>query len=109
MLCDACPVDRRRTACPSLHPDLKSCQCPENSDRIAFRALNPLHSTYLIPSCLVRARPAGLELAMLALENVPVRPGVAHVAMPQDQRRVGFDHLERMVATARHCHCGVPR
>jgi hypothetical protein len=35
-------------------------------------------------SDFVRTGPAGLELAVLALEDVPVRAGVAHRAHPLD-------------------------
>ena len=40
---------------------------------------------------LVGAWLASLELAVLALVDVPVRTGVAHVAVPEDERRVALD------------------
>jgi len=51
-------------------------------------------------SCFSRARPAGLQLALLALEDEPVRAGVAEVAIPEDQRGVRLDHLEGVFAFA---------
>jgi hypothetical protein len=30
---------------------------------------------------------------------------VAHVAVPEDQRRVRLDHRERVLAAAGDCHC----
>ena len=39
-------------------------------------------------SCLRGAWPARLELALGALEDIPVRSGVAEVAVPEDQRCV---------------------
>lgn len=57
-------------------------------------------------SRLGRARPARLELAALALEDEPVRPGVAHVADPVDERVVRLDHLERVLAVAGDGHGG---
>jgi hypothetical protein len=57
----------------------------------------------------VGAWTARLELAVRALEDVPVRSGVAEVAVPEDQCRVGLDHLECVVARTRNGHVGVPR
>lgn len=58
---------------------------------------------------LVRARATRLEFAVLTLEDVPVRSGMAHIAVPDHQRGVRFDHLERMVAGtgAWNCHFAV--
>jgi hypothetical protein len=55
---------------------------------------------------LVCAWSTGLELAVLAFENVPMGSRMAHIAMPHHQCGVGFNHLERMVAGthAGHCH-----
>lgn len=50
--------------------------------------------------CFVGARPARLELARLAFEDVPVRAGVAEIAMPEDQGGIGLDHFESMIAGA---------
>lgn len=47
---------------------------------------------------------ACLQLAFCALVNPPVRAGVAHVAVPQDERCVRLDHLESVFAFARFCH-----
>lgn len=52
----------------------------------------------LTRSRLLRARPADLELAALALVDEPVRPRVAEVADPVDERVVRLDHLERVLA-----------
>ncbi|KAE9370911.1 hypothetical protein N431DRAFT_442690 [Stipitochalara longipes BDJ] len=54
----------------------------------------------------VRTRAAGLELAVLALEDVPVRSRVAHRADPLDECRLGFEQVEGMVAIARESHFG---
>lgn len=53
----------------------------------------------------VSAGSAGLELAVFALENEPVRSGVAHIAHPLDERTLGFDDLEGMDATRGDSHC----
>ena len=53
---------------------------------------------------LVGAGPAGLELAVVALEDEPVRAGLADAAVPQDQRGVGLDDLEGVRALAWVCH-----
>jgi len=49
-------------------------------------------------SCLRRAWPTGLDLAFGALEDEPMGPGVAFVAIPQDQGGVRLDHLEDVLA-----------
>jgi hypothetical protein len=54
----------------------------------------------------VRTRTARLELAVLALEDVPVRSGVAHRADPLDQCRLGLQQVEGVVAVARESHFG---
>ena len=56
--------------------------------------------------CLVGAGPAGLELAVIALEDEPVRAGLADAAVPQDQRGVGLDDLEGVGALAWIGHSG---
>ena len=48
---------------------------------------------------------ACLELALGALVDPPVRPGMAHVAVPEDEGGVGLDHLERVFALSWLCHC----
>src|SRR5690349_9929845 len=48
--------------------------------------------------CLVGAGSTGLEFAMLAFEDVPVRTGVTQVAVPEYQGCIGLDHLKRMIA-----------
>jgi len=55
---------------------------------------------------LVGTGPAGLELAVVALEDEPVRAGLADAAVPQDQRGVGLDDLEGVAALAWVCHPG---
>ena len=54
----------------------------------------------------IRTWAARLELAVLALEDVPVRTGVAHRADPLDQRRLGLQQIEGVVAIARERHFG---
>lgn len=39
-------------------------------------------------SCFRRTWAASLELAFLALEDEPMRPGVTHVTVPEDQRSI---------------------
>ena len=51
-------------------------------------------------SDLVVAALACFEAAAAALENEPVRTRVAEIAVPEDERGVGFDHFERVVADA---------
>jgi hypothetical protein len=52
----------------------------------------------------VRTRPASLELAVLAFEYEPVRPGATHAAVPKQQCRFGLDNLEGVVTITRNCH-----
>jgi len=42
----------------------------------------------------VHAGPAGLQFAVLALEDKPVRAGMADIAQPLDQTRFRLDQLE---------------
>jgi hypothetical protein len=47
----------------------------------------------MVPLCLHGARSAGLEFAIGAFVDVPMRPRMAHVAIPNNQSRVGlFEH-----------------
>jgi hypothetical protein len=41
--------------------------------------------TYLVLD-FIRTRPTGLQLAVFALEDIPVRARVAHAADPLDER-----------------------
>lgn len=50
---------------------------------------------------------ACLELALRALVDPPVRAGMAHVAVPEDEGGVGLDDLERMFALSWLGHCEV--
>ena len=56
--------------------------------------------------CFVGAGPTSLQLAVLALENVPMRTRMTHVAVPNYKGRIGFDHFEGMITTtgAWNCH-----
>ena len=56
-------------------------------------------------SAEVGAGSAGLELAVLALENEPVRSGVAHVAHPLDEATLGFDDFEGVDTARWYSHC----
>ena len=53
----------------------------------------------------VGAWAAGLQLAVLALEDVPVRSGVAHGADPLDEGRLRLEEVEAMVAVTGDRHC----
>lgn len=53
----------------------------------------------------VGARTASLQLAILALEDEPMRPRVAHGADPLDQGRFRFQQVEGMIAISRDSHC----
>ena len=44
--------------------------------------------------------PTGLELAVAALEDEPVRAGLTDAAIPKDERGVGLDDLEGVIALA---------
>jgi hypothetical protein len=55
------------------------------------------------------ARFAGLQFALGTFVDPPVGPGVAHVAIPEDERGVGLDHLEGVFAFAWLGHCVVLR
>ena len=74
----------------------------------ALELMRCLHTfaVRLFDLCLVGAWAACLELAMLAFEDVPMWPRMAKVAVPEYQRGIRLDHLERMVAcSAWYCHC----
>lgn len=43
-------------------------------------------------------RPASLQLAILALKDIPIRPGMAHGTNPLYERWFGFEEVEWMVA-----------
>ena len=45
-----------------------------------------------------------MNLAVAALKDPPVGPGVAEVAMPLDEGAVGLDHLEDVSAAACEGH-----
>lgn len=49
----------------------------------------------------VRTRTAGLQFAVLALEDVPMRSRVAHRADPLNKRRLALQQVEGMIAVAR--------
>jgi hypothetical protein len=53
----------------------------------------------------VGAGAAGLELAVLALKDEPVRAGVAHVAHPLDEATLRLQDLEGVHAASRDGHC----
>lgn len=57
-------------------------------------------------SGLVAAGPAGLELAVPAFEDVPVRTGVAHAAHPLNEGALRLQHDEAMAAVTWHGHGG---
>lgn len=57
-----------------------------------------------VPSGLLRTRTADFELAFRALPDEPVRARVAHVAVPQYERRVRLDDLEDVCAFPRLRH-----
>ena len=48
---------------------------------------------------------ASLDLALGALVDVPMRSGVAQIAIPKDERGIRFDHLEVVLALSWLCHC----
>jgi hypothetical protein len=50
---------------------------------------------------------ASLQFALGTFVDPPVRPGVAHVAIPKDEGGVGLDHLEGVFAFAWLGHCVV--
>jgi hypothetical protein len=50
---------------------------------------------------------AGLQFALGTFVDPPVRSGVAHVAIPEDEGGVGLDHLEGVFALAGLGHCVV--
>lgn len=54
--------------------------------------------------CLCGASPASLELALGALVDEPMWSQVAHVAVPENESRVGFDHLEGVLALSGFGH-----
>lgn len=57
-----------------------------------------------VPSGLLRTRTADLEFAFRAFPDEPVRARMAHVAVPQYQRRVRLDNLEDVCAFPRLRH-----
>lgn len=62
------------------------------------------HWPLVLDSDLGSASLTELQLALVALRDVPMRPAVAHVAIPENERGVRLDRLERMIALARLCH-----
>lgn len=56
---------------------------------------------------LVRARTAGLELAVLALKDVPMGTRVTHGTNPLDQGGLRLEKVERVVAVCMESHCDV--
>lgn len=48
----------------------------------------------------------GLELAILAFEDEPVRTGLTHATMPEDECRVALDHGEGVLTESRDGHVG---
>ena len=50
--------------------------------------------------------PARVDLAVTTLKDPPVRPRVAEVAGPLDERVIALDHLERMRAVILNGHFG---
>jgi hypothetical protein len=61
-------------------------------------------STWQPGSHFVGARPARLQLAVLAFKDVPVRPAVAYCANPLDEGRFRLEQVERVMAVARDRH-----
>jgi hypothetical protein len=61
-------------------------------------------STWQPTSHFVGARPARLQLAVLAFKDVPVWPAVAHCANPLDEGGFRLEQVERVIAVARDRH-----
>jgi hypothetical protein len=55
-------------------------------------------------SKLGSAGATGLELAVLALIDVPMRPAMAHRTDPLDERGLGLEQVEGVMAVARDRH-----
>jgi len=53
---------------------------------------------------LSRTGPTSLQLAILALKDVPMWPAMAHGANPLNERRFGFQEIKIVVAVTRNCH-----
>jgi len=69
-----------------------------------FKSVIGTHWPLVLDSDLGSASLTELQFALVALRDVPMRPAVAHVAVPENERGVGLDRLERMIALARLCH-----
>ena len=52
----------------------------------------------------IRAGPTSLQLAILALKDIPMWPAIAYTANPLNERRLGFQEIETVVADTRNCH-----
>lgn len=48
--------------------------------------------------CVVATRSAGLQFAVFAFEDEPMRAAMAHVASPLQHRALRFNQLERVSA-----------
>jgi hypothetical protein len=53
---------------------------------------------------LVRTRAAGLQFAIFAFKEIPMRSRVTHRAYPLNQSRFRFEEVEGVVTMARECH-----
>lgn len=53
----------------------------------------------------IGTRSAGLELAIFALEDVPMGSGMAHGADPLDESGLRLQEIEGVVTVTRDSHC----
>ena len=51
---------------------------------------------------LSRTGPTSLQLAIIALKDVPMWPAIAFAATPLNECRLGFQEIERVVAVCWH-------
>lgn len=87
-----------------LHTPPKIVQDIHKQDprRKTYPNVVTLHETWL---CLHGAISTGLEFAVLALINEPVRSRVTHRTDPLNQCRFWLENIERMAAVCRNGHC----
>lgn len=95
---------------PKIFPGfLSKEQWEGGSEAVGISIERELDRSYAACSHLRGAWAAGFQLAVLALEDVPVRPAMAYAANPLDEGGFGLDQVERVSAVSRDGHGERPR
>ncbi|OHF02149.1 hypothetical protein CORC01_02429 [Colletotrichum orchidophilum] len=94
----------RRQHASILHPLMVSTTFPQSVSSAVLSSGADKRGDRRASSGVLGAGPAGVKLAIPALENAPVGSRMAKVAGPLDQSAVRLDHLERVGAGTRDGH-----